>query len=311
MGQLVDGVWQQENIVTKSKDGKFRREASQFSCDEFGTEQSDIQPEANRYHLYISYACPWASRCSIFRSIKKLDSIIGMTTVTPYMYENGWELSEDPVNNKQFMHEIYTLSNPNYTGRVTVPVLLDKKTNKIVCNESANIIRIFNSGFGELADSSIDFYPESLRGQIDEINDFVYSNVNNGVYKCGFATSQNAYESAFDSLFSALDELEKRLSQQRYLVNNVLTEADWRLFTTLIRFDAAYVGHFKCNKKRLIDYPNLHNYMLELYQYPGVAETVNFEHIKNHYYMSHTQINPNQIVPKGPEIDFWAAHNRG
>lgn len=308
MGMLIKGVWQRED--TKPKGGKFRRPASQFLCETGEGSTSTFKPEANRYHLYVSYACPWASRCIIFRKIKKLEDAIGMTDVSPVVNDNGWELNEDPVNNKKFIHEIYSLAEPTYTGRVTVPVLWDKKTNKIVCNESANIIRILNSEFNAFGDDSLDFYPEALRDQIDEINAFVYKNLNNGVYKCGFATSQEAYEEAFDALFSALDELELRLSKQRYLVGSQITEADWRLFTTLIRFDAVYVGLFKCNKKRIQDYPNLHNYLLELYQYPGVNETVNIDEIKTHYYSSMPRVNPNRIVPKGPEIEFLSPENK-
>lgn len=310
MGLLVEGKWHNKGYDNKSTSGEFKREASKYQLGCNGDKQKNFQAEADRYHLYVSLACPWACRCLIFRKLKKLEDVIGLTVVSPLMYENGWELDEDPVNHKRFLHEVYTKAEPNYTGRVTVPVLWDKKTKTIFCNESADIIRLFNSEFDEFGDASVDFYPEHLREQIDEINSFVYTNINNGVYKCGFATEQNAYEKAFDALFSALDQLEERLSKQRYLVDDQITEADWRLFTTLIRFDVVYVGHFKCNKKRIVDYHNLHNYLLELYQYPGVAETVDFDHIKRHYYMSHKKINPTQIVPKGPEIDFWAKHDR-
>lgn len=310
MGKLVDGQWVDEWYDTTKTGGKFQRKASQFSCGGGKDSSAPFEAEANRYHLYVSLACPWASRCVIFRKLKKLEHVIGMTNVHPHMLENGWELNEDPVNGKRYMHEIYTAANPHYTGRVTVPVLWDKKEQTISCNESSEIIRLFNRDFNELGDSSVDFYPEHLRDQIDEINEFVYENINNGVYKCGFATKQEAYDQAYVDLFRALDKLEERLSQQRYLVGNVVTEADWRLFTTLIRFDCVYYAHFKCNMRELQSYHNIHNYMLELYQMEGIADTVDIDQIKSHYYVSQTTINPTQIVPQGPNIDYWQSHDR-
>lgn len=310
MGKLVDGKWVDVWYDTNKSGGKFQRQASQFSRADNTNSDSSFQAEANRYHLYVSLACPWASRCVVFRKLKKLEDVIGMTVVHPHMLENGWELEDDPINGKHYMHEIYTTADPQYTGRVTVPVLWDKKEQTICCNESSEIIRLFNRDFNEFGDANVDFYPEHLAKQIDEINAYVYKHVNNGVYKCGFATEQDAYNQAYDNLFIALDKLEERLSQQRYLVGDVLTEADWRLFTTLIRFDSVYYGHFKCNQRELQSYHNLHNYMLELYQMEGIAETVDFDQIKEHYYVSQTTINPTQIVPKGPSIDYWMAHDR-
>jgi putative glutathione S-transferase len=310
MGKLVDGKWVDVWYDTKKSGGKFQRQASQFSRAHNTNNDSSFEAEANRYHLYVSLACPWASRCVIFRKLKKLEDVVTMSLVHPHMLENGWELKDDPINGKRYMHEIYTAADPHYTGRVTVPVLWDKKEQTISCNESSEIIRLFNRDFNEFADASVDFYPEHLAKQIDEINAYVYENVNNGVYKCGFATEQEAYNQAYDNLFVALDKLEERLSQQRYLVGDVLTEADWRFFTTLIRFDSVYYGHFKCNQRELQSYHNLHNYMLELYQMEGIAETVDFGEIKEHYYVSQTTINPTQIVPKGPNIDYLVAHDR-
>lgn len=311
MGKLVDGQWVDQWVDTKKTGGKFERKPSQFHGTITADGSSGFKAEADRYHLYVSLACPWASRCVIFRKIKKLEDAIGMTVVKPLLLENGWELDQDPVNNKKYLHEVYTKADPKYSGRVTVPILWDKKQNTILSNESAEIIRMFNSEFNDIGDATVDYYPEALRAQIDEINAFVYECVNNGVYKCGFATEQSAYEEAYDSLFGALDKLEALLSKQRYLVGDQLTEADWRLFTTLIRFDVVYHGHFKCNKKPLQNYHHLHNYLLELYQMEGIAQTVDFDHIKRSYYMSHATINPTLIVPKGPEIDFWAKHDRG
>jgi putative glutathione S-transferase len=309
MGLLIEGKWHDKWYDTKSTGGKFERKESAFR-DVIG---SDKYPaEAGRYHLYISHACPWAHRTAIFRTLKGLAEIIPMTVVDAYMGENGWELSEsgDPLNGKQFMHEVYTLADPKYTGRVTVPVLWDTKTKSIVSNESSEIIRMFNSAFNELTGNKDDYYPEALRTDIDDINDFVYGTINNGVYKAGFATTQNVYEEEVTKLFDALNTIEKRLAGQRYLVGDTLTEADWRLFTTLVRFDPVYVGHFKCNIKRIEDYPNLSNYVRELYQVTGVRETVNMQHIKSHYYESHPTINPTAIVPVGPDINYTAPHNR-
>jgi len=309
MGLLVDGVWKTDDGKWASKDGKFRRSESQFRC-KIGN--AEFPAEAGRYHLYVSLACPWAHRTLIFRKIKGLENLIGVTAVHPHMLENGWEYrpEPEPLYGFRYHHGLYTKADARYSGRVVVPVLWDKQEEMIVCNESAEIIRMFNSAFDSLTGNTDDYYPEPLRGEIDAINAFVYDNINNGVYKCGFATAQDAYEEAFDALFTALDELETRLSSQRYLVGNRITEADWRLFTTLVRFDAVYFSHFKCNRNRICDMPNLWGYLRDLYQQPGIAETVNMEHIKQHYYYSHESINPTRIVPKGPRIDFDAPHDR-
>jgi len=312
MGMLIEGKWETDDGKWASKDGKFHRAKSQFSCSEGEHAlENGFVAEADRYHLYVSLACPWAHRALIFRKLKGLESLIGLTVVSPNMLKNGWEFEEpEPLYGFSHAHQLYSKANPEYTGRVTVPILWDKKEQTIVCNESAEIIRIFNSAFNDLTGNHDDYYPEALRGEIDEINAFVYPNINNGVYRCGFATKQKAYEQAYDALFSALDEVESRLANQRYLVGNHLTEADWRLFTTMIRFDAVYVGHFKCNRNRIADYPNLSNYIRDLYQHPGVSETVNMDHIKRHYYYSHESINPTRIVPKGPDQDFNTPHDR-
>ncbi|MCF6236664.1 MAG: glutathione S-transferase family protein [Gammaproteobacteria bacterium] len=322
MGLLVEGVWHDQWYDTQKSQGAFIRADSQFrnwvSAD--GTKGpsgvSGFKAEAGRYHLYVSLACPWAHRTLIFRTLKNLEKVISVSVVDPYMLEQGWAFTGnfgsdlDDVNSSQFLHQIYTLQQSGYSGRVTVPVLWDKKTQTIVNNESSEIIRMLNSAFDAFTDVKHDYYPETLQSDIDAINDFVYSNINNGVYRCGFATKQAAYEKAFDELFSALDTLEQRLKQQRYLVGDQLTEADWRLFTTLIRFDAVYYSHFKCNLHLLMDYSNLSHYLRELYQVSGVKKTVNFTHIKQHYYFSQSTINPTRIVPKGPILDFDQPHNR-
>ena len=272
--------------------------------------------EPDRYHLYVSYACPWAHRALIFRVLKGLQDVISVSMVHPLMPSESWVFgeypgaTEDHINHAHYLYENYLKADPGFDGLVTVPVLWDKKRQTVVNNESSEIIRMLNSAFDEYGNSEVDFYPESLREQIDAINDVVYNNVNNGVYRAGFATTQNAYDKAFLQLFDTMDYLEERLSGQRYLVGNQVTEADWRLFTTLVRFDAVYYNHFKTNKKRLMDYPNLWAYTRELYQVPGVAETVNMDHIKYHYFGSHSSINPTGIVPKGPEIDFMLPHGR-
>lgn len=272
--------------------------------------------EPGRYHLYVSYACPWAHRTLIFRVLKGLQDVISVSVVHPLMPSESWVFgvfpgaTEDHVNHAHYLYENYLKADPGFDGLVTVPVLWDRKRETIVNNESAEIIRMLNSAFDAYGNSETDYYPESLRVEIDAINDVVYENVNNGVYRAGFATTQKAYDKAFLQLFDTLDYLEESLSKQRYLVGNQITEADWRLFTTLVRFDAVYYNHFKTNKKRLIDYPNLWAYTRELYQVPGVAETVNMDHIKRHYFGSHRSINPTGIVPKGPEIDFMLPHGR-
>ncbi|AXS41471.1 glutathione S-transferase family protein [Breoghania sp. L-A4] len=319
MGLLVDGEWQDKWYDTKSTGGKFVRQESRFrnwvtaDGSKGPTGEGGFEAEAGRYHLYVALACPWAHRTLIFRKLKKLESAVSVSIVEPLMLEDGWIFSEaDPVNGATKLWQVYTAADPDYSGRVTVPVLWDKKRKTIVSNESADIIRMFNAAFNGLdaVDATLDFYPERQRQAIDAINETVYGKINNGVYKTGFATTQDAYESAFTNLFNALDDIDSRLGGQRYLVDNHLTEADWRLFTTLVRFDAVYVGHFKCNLRRIQDYPNLSNYLRELYQVPGVAETVNMEHIKRHYYGSHATINPTGIVPLGPELDFLAPHDR-
>jgi len=322
MGLLVDGKWQDRWYDTGKAGGRFIRNDAQFR--NWVTADGTAGPsgiggfkaESGRYHLYVSLACPWANRTLIFRSLKGLEDHISVSVVHWYMAENGWTFEPgegvipDPVNHATYMHEVYTVADPAYSGRVTVPVLWDKKTNTIVSNESSEIIRMFNSAFDGVGAKPGDYYPEALQTEIDEINARIYSNVNNGVYKSGFATTQEAYEEAVIPLFETLDWLEQRLSSHRYLMGETLTEADWRLFTTLIRFDAVYVGHFKCNIRRLEDYPNLWAYTRELYQYEAVAETVNMHHIKYHYYVSHTTINPSGVVPVGPELDLYMPHGR-
>ena len=322
MGRLVDGVWQDVWYDTKTTGGKFERAASRFrdwvtadGAPAPGRERG-FRAEPGRYHLYVSWACPWAHRTLIVRALKKLEGVISVSVVHHFMGENGWTfLKEDGATGDtlygfDYLHQIYTKADPTYSGRVTVPVLWDRKEETIVNNESSEIIRMLNSAFDQWGDASLDFYPQPLRAGIDALNDFVYPAINNGVYRAGFATKQGAYEEAFRELFSALDEIEARLSRQRYLAGDRLTEADWRLFTTLVRFDAVYYSHFKCNLRRIADYPNLSNYLRDLYQVPGVAGTVNMAHIKAHYYGSHRTINPTGIVPLGPELDFDAPHDR-
>ncbi|HCE2073229.1 TPA: glutathione S-transferase family protein [Vibrio parahaemolyticus] len=311
MGKLVEGVWHDVWYDTKANGGKFVREDAGFRDWIKNDSEAVFQPESSRYHLYVSLACPWAHRTLIFRKLKGLEPHIDVTVVCPDMLSQGWQMGlPDPLFGHTRMHQIYTQVKPDYTGRVTVPVLWDKKTNTIVSNESSEIIRMFNSAFNDLTGNHDDYYPEPLRGVIDEWNDYIYPNVNNGVYRCGFATSQEAYEEAFESLFSALDKINAHLATHRYLAGNKITEADWRLFTTLVRFDAVYVGHFKCNKQRIADYVNIQGYLKELYQIDGIADTTDFYHIKRHYYFSHTGINPTQVVPKGPDLDFSSPHQR-
>ncbi|HBK3323503.1 TPA: glutathione S-transferase family protein [Vibrio parahaemolyticus] len=311
MGKLVEGVWHDVWYDTKANGGKFVREDAGFRDWIKNDSEAVFQPESGRYHLYVSLACPWAHRTLIFRKLKGLEPHIDVTVVCPDMLSQGWQMGlPEPLFGHTRMHQIYTQAKPDYTGRVTVPVLWDKKTNTIVSNESSEIIRMFNSAFNDLAGNHDDYYPEPLRGVIDEWNDYIYPNVNNGVYRCGFATSQEAYEEAFESLFSALDKIDAHLATHRYLAGNKITEADWRLFTTLVRFDAVYVGHFKCNKQRIADYVNIQGYLKELYQIDGIADTTDFYHIKRHYYFSHTGINPTQVVPKGPDLDFSSPHQR-
>jgi putative glutathione S-transferase len=311
VGLLIDGQWHTDWYDTESTGGEFVRKDSQFRQ---WIGEPSIAAEAGRYHLFVSLACPWAHRTLIFRKLKKLEQIIGITIVDAKMLEHGWVFSEDsqdnPIEGIDYLHQVYTTADANYTGRVTVPVLWDKKRHSIVNNESADIIRMLNSAFDDLTGEHSDYYPQPLRADIDELNQSVYDNINNGVYRAGFATSQQAYEAAFHRLFDTLEMIEQRLGQQRYLMGEHITEADWRLFTTLIRFDAVYYGHFKTNLKRIEDYPNLSNYLRDLFQIKGVADTVNFEHIKTHYYFSQTTINPTQVIPVGPALDFARPHNR-
>ncbi|MGG7553743.1 glutathione S-transferase family protein [Pseudomonas sp. ES3] len=322
MGLLVEGRWQ-DQWYQSSKDGAFQREQAQrrnwLTADgkPGPSGVGGFAAEAGRYHLYVSLACPWAHRTLILRKLKGLESLIDVSVVSWLMLENGWTFDKglgstgDKLDHFNFMHQRYTADTADYTGRVTVPVLWDKQTNRIVSNESAEIIRMFNSAFDDLTGNDLDFYPAPLRNEIDALNERIYPAVNNGVYRAGFATSQQAYEEAFDELFAELDRLEQLLGANRYLTGEYLTETDIRLFTTLIRFDAVYHGHFKCNLRRIADYPNLSNWLREIYQWPGIAETVDFTHIKNHYYGSHKTINPTGIVPKGPAQDFTKAHDRG
>lgn len=322
MGLLVDGQWEDSWYDTKSNAGRFKRSEAQFrhwvtangSAGPSG--DAGFKAEVGRYHLYVSLACPWANRTLIFRQLKGLQQMISVSVVHWYMREHGWTFADgpgvvqDPIHNADYFHQIYTAADPNYSGRVTVPVLWDKHTNTIVSNESADIIRMFNSAFDGLGAKQGDYYPEALREQINSLNSRIYDTVNNGVYKAGFATSQAAYEEAVTPLFESLDWLDTHLAENRYLCGDTLTEADWRLFTTLIRFDAVYVGHFKCNIQRIADYPHLAAYTRELYQWPGIAETINFQHIKHHYYESHPTVNPTGVVPMGPKQDFSAPHGR-
>jgi putative glutathione S-transferase len=306
MGLLVDGVWHDHWYDTRRSDGRFEREAARFRH-RIGDEAGDgFPPARDRYHLYVSYACPWAHRTLIARALKGLEDVISVSVVEPLMLERGWELAPgaDPVNGARALSEIYLKADPRFTGRVTVPVLWDTVRQTIVNNESSEIMRLFNSAFDGIGAGGPDLYPPKLRAEIDEINAFVYRDINNGVYRAGFATTQAAYEDAFDALFTALDAIEQRLSRQRFLVGDQITEADWRLFTTLVRFDAVYYGHFKCNRRRLIDYPLLWGYVRELHDVPKIAATIHLDHIKTHYYGSHRTINPTGVVPKGPEIDF-------
>ena len=323
MGLLQEGKWVDQWYDTKSTNGRFVRKAPQFrnwvTADGAAgpSGKGGFKAEPGRYHLYVSLACPWAHRTLIVRALKGLEKMISVSVVHWYMAENGWTFDvgdgvvPDTVNGAQFLHQVYTKAKPDYSGRVTVPVLWDKHTKTIVSNESPEIIRMFNAAFDEVGAVQGDYYPEHLRSEIDALNDRIYTTVNNGVYRCGFATTQAAYEEAITPLFDTLDWLEDILSRKRYLTGGQITEADWRLFTTLIRFDPVYVGHFKCNIRRIADYPNLSNYLRDLYQQPGIARTVNMEHIKRHYYESHSSINPSQVVPLGPDIDFSIPHNRG
>ena len=322
MTALIKGKVYQHWLDKEIRDGEFVRDESIFRhwvTADGGpgpSGEGGFAAEAGRYHLYVSHACPWAHRTLIFRHLKQLEDIISVSYVEPEMLEQGWRFGsgdsgrQDSLYHFDYLHQLYTLADPQVTTQVTVPVLWDKQRKTVVNNESSEIIRMFNSAFDAITGNRDDYYPEHLRQPIDEINDLVYENINNGVYRCGFATSQGAYEKAFRRLFDALDDMDQRLDTQRYLLGDTLTEADWRLFTTLVRFDAVYVGHFKCNLRRIADYPNLSGYLKELYQMPGIADTVHFDVIKRHYYYSHTSINPTQIVPLGPELDLHSPHHR-
>jgi len=312
MGLIVKGKWVDQWYDTKESKGKFVRQDSRFRNQISSDENSEFKPEAGRYHLYVSLACPWAHRTLIFRKLKQLENIILVSVVNAEMMENGWEFGEkgDPLYNLDYAYQLYLKADSNYQGRVTVPILWDKKTETIVNNESVEIIRIFNSAFNELTGNTDDYFPVELRDEIEEVNSRIYDTINNGVYKAGFATSQSAYNEAYHSLFESLDWLEERLSKKRYLVGGQITEADWRLFTTLIRFDAVYHGHFKCNRQKLSEFHHISNYLRELYQVDGVKETVDLEYTKIHYYASHLTINPTGIVPLGPEEDFERSHDR-
>jgi putative glutathione S-transferase len=318
MGLLVDGQWTDQWYDTKVNNGKFVRSESAFrnwiypKHEYDQTNPSHFPAQASRYHLYVSLACPWAHRALIFIKLKQLEDIISTSCVHPDMLENGWEFKqdenfkdpyisiEDPLHHFDCAHQLYTKAKPDYSGRVTVPILWDKERQTIVSNESSEIIRIFNSAFNEITGNHLDFYPNDKAEEIDQLNERIYNTVNNGVYKCGFATTQEAYEEALRPLFDTLDFLEEKLTNSTYLTGEVQTEADWRLFTTLIRFDAVYFGHFKCNMKRILDYSNLNAFLKRLYDTPSIASTVNLQHIKQHYYYSHKTINPTQVVPMGP-----------
>ncbi len=319
MGMLLDGAWHDQDPAAETgKAGNFQRVDSIFRDRITADGSSGFKAEAGRYHLYVAYGCPWAHRTLIFLALKKLRSAVSVAYAIPRLPVQGWTYEDNPafpdctpdrVNGFHYLHEAYTASDPHYTGKVTVPALWDKKTKRVVNNESSEIIRMLNSEFAAVGADPTDYYPEALRGEIDRINETIYANVNNGVYRCGFARSQTAYEEAYDALFAALDDIEARLGRQRYLVGHQITEADWRLFPTLVRFDVAYFSLFKCNRNRIADYPNLSNYMRELYQVPGIAETVKPRYYVITYY-SIARINPTGIIPKGTPVDLRQPHDR-
>ena len=324
MGQLVDGVWHDVWYDTKSTGGAFKRTTAKFrnwiTADGSAGPSGDsgFAAESGRYHLYVSYACPWAHRALIFRNIKGLADHISVSVVHPDMLSDGWTFETDDhgatgdtLHGLPFARDIYLKADPTISGRVTVPILWDKQQNTIVSNESSEIIRMFNTAFNEITGNTDDYWPEEMRDAIEPVNARIYDTLNNGVYKCGFATSQDAYDAAIDPLFDTLDWLDARLGENRYLMGDTITEADWRLWTTLIRFDMVYHLHFKCNRKRIIDYANIWGFTRELYQWPGVAETVNMAHIVRHYHYSHETINPHRIIPTNPNLDFSAPHHRG
>jgi len=323
MGQLIDGKWHDVWYDTKSNGGAFKRDTAKFrnwiTADGLAgpTGNAGFRAESGRYHLYVSYACPWAHRALVFRAIKGLENHISISAVHPDMLGDGWTFDTDDngatgddLYGLPFARDLYIKANPNVSGRVTVPILWDKQRETIVSNESSEIIRMFNSAFDGITGNTDDYWPEHRRDDIEEVNARVYDTVNNGVYKSGFATTQEAYDAAVGPLFNSLDWLEDRLAQGRYLMGDHMTEADWRLWTTLIRFDMVYHQHFKCNRKRILDYPNLMGFTRELYQVAGVARTVNMHHIVRHYHYSHDSINPNRIIPINPQIDFDAPHQR-
>ena len=311
MGQLIDGEWH-SGPLTPSSSGECVRPLSTFRNWVEAADDAEYPALPGRYHLYLSRACPWCHRALIARVAKRLESIIPVSFVEPFVFEHGWAFAKpDPLTGVRYIHELYSQSDPLFTGRATVPLLWDHETNTIVNNESADIIRMFNREFDEFTDELADFYPEALAREIDEVNSRVYETVNNGVYRAGFATTQSAYEAALQQLFESLDWLEGRLQQQRYLLGELVTEADWRLFPTLVRFDTVYYGHFKCNLRHVYEYPALWGYTRELYQMPGIAATVSFEEYKAHYYGSHRSLNPTGIIPSGPRLDFNTPHGRG
>lgn len=316
MGMLVEGKWVDQWYNTKSTGGRFVRKDAAFRNWIKADGSTPFQPESGRYHLYVSYACPWAHRTLIYRQLKNLTDHISVSVVHPDMLDQGWTFKPgegvvaDPLNGAEFMHQIYTAAMSDYTGRVTVPVLWDKKNGTIASNESSEIIRMFDEEFESVGGVAPQYRPADLVEEIDAVNEIIYHGFNNGVYKTGFATKQEVYEEEVAKVFTVLDEMEDRLAKTRYLTGDRVTEADWRFLPTLLRFDPVYVGHFKCNLRRIVDYPNIQNYMLELVQTPGVLDTVNMAHIKGHYYGSHTSINPTQIVPTGPVIDLTAPHDR-
>jgi len=324
MGQLIDGVWSDAWYDTKSTGGAFKRSTAKFrnwitaDGSPGPSGEGGFPAQAGRYHLYVSYACPWAHRALIFRALKGLTDLIGVSVVHPDMLSDGWSFETDfdgatgdTLYGLPFARDIYLKADPQISGRVTVPILWDTERETIVSNESSEIIRMLNSAFDGLTGNPDDYWPQDLRDAIEPVNARIYDTVNNGVYKSGFATTQEAYEEAVLPLFDSLDWLEDRLAQNRYLMGDRLTEADWRLFTTLIRFDPVYHGHFKCNRARIVDYPNLWGHTRELYQWPGVADTVHMDHITRHYHYSHETINPHRIVPVGPRLDYDAPHGRG
>lgn len=315
LGILKDGKWLSER-EQEDAEGKFIRPSTTFHNQITADGASGFKAEAGRYYLYISWACPWACRTAIMRQLKGLQDIVGISVVAPEIHDNGWEFADEPgcipdtVNGADYLWQIYLKADPNYSGRVTVPVLWDTQTNTIVNNESREIMRMFDTEFHHLAQNNVNFYPENLQKMIDETIDSIYQPINNGVYRAGFATKQAAYDQAVTELFDALEHWEKVLGEQRYLCGEQITEADWCMFTTLYRFDPVYYVHFKCNLRRIVDYPNLWNYLKDLYQQPGVKQTCNLDHIKRHYYRSHPKVNPTRIVPKGPMIDYDAPHDR-